>query len=97
MAAEKHWHLVCYDIRDHRRWARVFKILKGTGDHLQYSIFRVHLSRKQLEELRWELEKILHDEDDLMIARLCDSCAKRVIDSRDESMWKRPVPSFEVF
>lgn len=97
MGAEKHWHLICYDIRDRRRWAKVYKILKGIGDHLQLSIFRVHLSRKQLESLRLDLEKILDNEDSLMIARLCSACAKRVIDSKDESIWKEPVPGFEVF
>lgn len=97
MGAEKHWHLVCYDIRDQRRWAKVYKILKGTGDHLQLSIFRVHLSKNQLERLRLDLEKVMNDEDSLMIARLCDSCARRVIDSRDESIWKEPMPGFEVF
>ena len=97
MGAEKHWHLVCCDIRDQRRWAKVYKTLKGTGDHLQLSIFRVHLSKDQLEKLRLDLDKVMDDEDSLMIARLCDSCAKRVIDSRGESIWKEPVPGFEIF
>jgi CRISPR-associated protein Cas2 len=96
MGAEKHWHLVCYDIRDHHRWARIYKLLKGTGEHPQLSIFRVHLSVKQLEKLRLDLENFMEDEDDLLIVRLCDSCAKRVIDSR-EFIWKEPMPGFEVF
>ena len=97
MAENRHWHLVCYDIRDQKRWAKIFKLLKGRGEHLQYSIFRVRLNKTQLEALRWELEKVIADEDDLMIARLCPTCAKRVIDSRDESKWKEPTPAFEIF
>jgi len=31
--------LVCYDIRDQKRWRQVFKIMKGHGEHWQYSVF----------------------------------------------------------
>ena len=46
MAENKMWHLVCYDIRDPKRWRRCFKLLKGYGVSLQYSIFRCYLSRR---------------------------------------------------
>jgi CRISPR-associated protein Cas2 len=97
MGEEKHWHLVCYDIRDPKRWAKAYKILKGCGDHLQLSIFRVEMNKTQLESLRWKLGKILKEEDSLMIARLCSGCAQRVIDSRGEDFWKKPAPKFEIF
>lgn len=96
MGAEKNWHLVCYDVRDPQRWAKVYKILKGTGEHMQLSVFRVHLSGTQLEKLRLDLKKVMEEDDDLMIIRLCDSCAKRVIDTRNESVWKEQAPGFEV-
>nr|QBM02858.1 CRISPR-associated endoribonuclease Cas2 [uncultured archaeon] len=32
-------YLVCYDICDPKRLRRVFKILKGYGEHWQFSIF----------------------------------------------------------
>ncbi|MFN7733288.1 MAG: CRISPR-associated endonuclease Cas2 [Pirellula sp.] len=32
-------YLVCYDIRDPKRWREIFKIMKGHGEHWQYSIF----------------------------------------------------------
>lgn len=97
MSTNKHWHLVCYDIRDPKRWRSTFKILKGVGEHLQYSIFRVKMNKTQLESLRWQLGKILEDEDDLMIVRLCPSCAQRVVDSRDEKKWKESTKNFEIF
>lgn len=97
MGQDKHWHLVCYDIRDPKRWYRVFRILKGCGEHLQYSIFRVRMNKTRLQALRWELSKVMSKEDDLMIARLCPSCAQRVIDSRDPEQWKTPPPNFEIF
>jgi CRISPR-associated protein Cas2 len=94
---DRHWHLVCYDIRDRKRWYKAFKILKGRGEHLQYSIFRVRMNKTQLESLRWELNKILAKEDDLMIARLCPGCAQRIMDSRGEDKWKKPPTAFEIF
>ena len=93
----KHWHLVCYDIREPKRWAKAYKILKGRGEHLQYSIFRLHLNKTQLEALRWELSKILEKEDDLMIVKLCPHCAQNVTDSFDPQRWKESPPKFEIF
>ena len=97
MGAEKHWYLICYDIRDQKRWRQAYKKLKGCGERLQFSIFRLNLSRAQMESLRREIEKILTEEDDLMIVRLCQSCAKRVSDSRPEVDWTKPTPQFEIF
>ena len=97
MADDENWHLVCYDIRDSKRWYRAFKILKGCGEHLQYSIFRVQMNKTRLEALRWELSKVLTDEDDLMIVRLCPGCAQRVIDTRQKGPWAGPTTRFEIF
>jgi CRISPR-associated protein Cas2 len=96
MAVNRNWHLVCYDIRDQKRWSKAFKILKGRGEHLQFSIFRVRLNETQLEELRWKLSQVLTEEDDLMILQLCPRCAKRVIDSRVTTEWEKDPISFEV-
>lgn len=97
MGEDKHWHLICYDIRDQKRWYKTYKILKGAGEHLQYSVFRVQMNKTRLEALRWELSKILTDDDDLMIVRLCPGCAQRVIDSRGTNQWTEPLPKFEMF
>lgn len=97
MGEEKHWHLVCYDIRDPKRWSKAYKILKGSGDHLQLSIFRVEMNKTQLESLRWKMSKILIEEDSLLIARLCPGCAQRVIDSRGDDFWKELPPKIEIF
>lgn len=97
MAQDKNWFLISYDIRDPKRWRKTFKKLKGLGDHLQYSVFRVRMNKMQIEKLRWELAKILADEDDLLIIRLCSSCAQRVIDSRGDKKWKKLPKTFEVF
>ena len=62
MAEGRSWYLVCYDIRDAKRWRCCFKLLKGYGESLQYSVFRCRLTRRQLERLHWELERELAPE-----------------------------------
>ena len=96
MGSHRNWHLVCYDIRNSKRWSQTFKILKGRGEHLQLSVFRVRLTKIQLEELRWELSQILTEEDDLMILQLCPSCAQKVIDSRGSKEWRIDSKGYEI-
>lgn len=95
--SDRHWHLVSYDIRDPRRWRQAYKVLRGTGERLQYSLFRCHLNRTELEALRWQLEKILAPDDDLIIIRLCARCAARVHVRGEESGWNQPRSRFEIF
>jgi CRISPR-associated endonuclease Cas2 len=37
--------LVTYDICEERRLAKVHKIMRGFGDHLQYSVFECQLTQ----------------------------------------------------
>ncbi|MCZ2206830.1 CRISPR-associated endonuclease Cas2 [Cylindrospermopsis raciborskii] len=46
--------LICYDIRDSKRWRKVYKLLEGYRDRVQYSIFRSWLTMRSREKLRWE-------------------------------------------
>jgi CRISPR-associated protein Cas2 len=32
-------YLVCYDITSPKRWRKIFKTMKGHGEHWQYSVF----------------------------------------------------------
>ena len=45
-------YLVSYDIADPKRLKTVFKVMKGWGDHLQFSVFRCDLNPRELVELR---------------------------------------------
>lgn len=92
----KRWRLICYDIRDPKRWRRAHKLLKGFGDPVQLSLFRCRLDDRQLAELRAKLAKILTAEDDLLVIALCPSCAERVLTTNAEEAWDRPPPSFSV-
>lgn len=94
----KHWHLICYDIRDPKRLRKVARMLEGHGTRVQYSVFRVRLDRLALEKLHWELNQILADEDDLLVIPLCPRCAGRIPEhsTGDQSDWADRPSSFRI-
>lgn len=64
-------YLVCYDISDPKRLRRVFKTMRGFGDHLQYSVFRCDLSpQERILLMEAVVPLIHHGEDQVMIADL---------------------------
>ena len=64
-------YLVCYDICDDRRLAKVHKTLRGFGDHLQYSIFECQLTVADLSRCRHRLGDIIdHKVDQVLFVDL---------------------------
>ena len=96
MSAQKRWRLVCYDIRDPARWRRVYRIVCGRGERVQYSIFRCRLDDRQVEHLRWDLSRVIAPEDSLLIIDLCPTCAGHVISRNHIEGWQAQPPSFRV-
>ncbi|MEX2140451.1 MAG: CRISPR-associated endonuclease Cas2 [Pirellulales bacterium] len=96
--AQKHWHLVSYDVRNSKRLRRVAKKLEGYGSRVQFSVFRCRLDREALEKLHWELNEIMHEEDDLLVIPLCDGCAGKVPEhsTGDQSSWSEAPPSYRI-
>lgn len=97
MAENKNDYLICYDIRDPKRWRKVFKLLKGYGENIQYSIFRVRLNQRDREQLRWKLEAILAQEDSLLIAGLCRRCVERIEACNRPEIWAVQHDLHEIF
>ncbi len=63
--------LVCYDIADGKRLRRVYRLMRGFGDHLQHSVFRCLLSERQQAELEGRLvEAIKPSEDQVLFVPL---------------------------
>jgi CRISPR-associated protein Cas2 len=60
-------YIVTYDIADSKRWARVFRIMKGAGQHVQLSVFSCDLSARQREALALELSEVIHARDDQVL------------------------------
>lgn len=57
-------YLVCYDIADERRLARVYAFLKQRGIHIQYSVFHCRLAWPELLELKSRLQGLIDDDED---------------------------------
>jgi CRISPR-associated protein Cas2 len=53
-------YIVTYDICNPKRLRKVFKLMRGYGDHLQLSVFRCELSRRELIELKARLSAVIH-------------------------------------
>jgi CRISPR-associated protein Cas2 len=64
----RRFYLVSYDVTDDRRRDRVYGLLLGYGDHVQFSVFCCQLNDREKVCLRRELsERINHDEDQALI------------------------------
>lgn len=94
MATDRRWKLVCYDVRDPGRWRKVHRIVRGHGSRLQYSVFRCRLDDRGTERLRWELAKVMLEEDRLLIVDLCPRCSGRVVSSGAGAGWDDEAPTF---
>ena len=57
-------YLVCYDICDEKRLRKVFKIMRGYGDHLQYSVFERQFTGRDLARCRAELANVINNGED---------------------------------
>lgn len=92
----KNWHLITYDVRDDKRLKRVARIMEGYGTRIQYSVFRCHLSDRQVERLRWEIACVTENNDDMMIVRLCPHCVARLRKNNPEVDWPETPKKWHV-
>lgn len=60
-------YIVTYDICDPKRLTKVFKTMRGWGDHLQYSVFECQLTRSELISLRGQLKEIINESQDQVL------------------------------
>lgn len=60
-------YLVCYDICDDKRLRKVHKLMRGFGDHLQYSVFECQLTAMDLVRCRSQLSEIIHHAEDQVL------------------------------
>jgi CRISPR-associated protein Cas2 len=58
---------VAYDISDEKRLRQVFRIMRGFGEHLQFSIFECQFTTADLARCRARLGSIIHHRDDQVI------------------------------
>ncbi|WP_373529322.1 CRISPR-associated endonuclease Cas2 [Nostoc sp.] len=94
MAEQKNCYLICYDIRNPKRWRKAYKLLEGYGERIQYSIFRCVMNQRDREKLRWELETILAKEDCILFVRLSDRCVQDIPKYNRPGTWENTNKPF---
>lgn len=59
--------IVTYDIRDPKRLRKVFKVCKGFGLHLQYSVFECDLTDMERTQLEEKLKAVINQNEDQVL------------------------------
>jgi CRISPR-associated protein Cas2 len=96
MAEPKRWYIICYDIRDPKRWRKAYKLFQGYGESLQFSVFRCQLNQRDREKLRWELSKILASDDKLILIGICPRCAEHIPLYNQPGAWPQESQPFRI-
>jgi CRISPR-associated protein Cas2 len=60
-------YLVCYDIRNAKRLARVARMMRGFGDRIQYSVFECRFNDAALVRCRFELGAVINQKHDQVL------------------------------
>lgn len=60
----EHLYVITYDIADNKRWRRVFRIMNGFGEWLQFSVFQCRLDRMRIVQLEADLHDAIHHQED---------------------------------
>lgn len=64
-------YLISYDVSDDKRRTKLFNVLQGEGDHVQYSVFFCDLNPTEAARLRARITEIInHGEDQVLILDL---------------------------
>ena len=63
----RHLYIVSYDISDRVRWARVYKTMRGFGEHLQLSVFQCDLTPAQRVRMKAVLSEVIDHEQDQVV------------------------------
>jgi len=83
--------LVTYDISDPRRLRRVFRLMKGYGEHWQKSVFHCNLGPAKRQRLETRLREIIHHTHDQVLIVDMGSNARAARDNCQSV--GRPLPS----
>jgi CRISPR-associated protein Cas2 len=60
-------YIVTYDICDDKRLRAVFRLMRGYGEHMQYSVFRCELSDLERVELIAQLTETINMNEDQVL------------------------------
>ncbi len=73
--------IFAYDISSNRRRNKVAKLLETFGDRVNYSVFELFISEKQIHQLVSKLSKMIrHKTDKVLVYRICRKCTDKKIE-----------------
>ena len=93
----RHSFIVTYDICDPKRLRKVFKLCKGYGVHLQFSVFECDLSSIEKIAMETQLREIIHSGEDQILfidLGLSNSRGELAITSVGQSYTRFDLPCF---
>lgn len=71
--------MVAYDVTDDRRRTRLFKAMKGFGQHTQFSVFECHLDHKEQARMLRRISKVIDvKEDKVKVYAVCQDCFEQI-------------------
>ena len=80
-----------YDIVDDKRRNKIFELLSGNGNHVQYSVFFCDLNQKEQAQLRLDIRAVINDKED-QILFIDMGLAEGAIEMRVEAIGKPYTP-----
>lgn len=84
--------LVSYDISEPKRWRKVFKLMKGYGEHVQYSVFICQLTDLQEAELKVKLEEVVHRQEDQVMFVQIGPVTRNQLEKRISTVGREYMP-----
>lgn len=88
--------VVCYDIVDDKRRAKVAKLLAGYGLRVQYSVFECDISLQRVDELERRLRHAINDEEDDVRFYPLDEGEVQKIRLLGRAELNRPMPAYMI-
>ena len=99
MGTPRHHYLILYDISSDKRREKVRKLLLSWGGKFQYSVFALHCTQLEIEQVRCEIVRKLEPDttDRVAVVRLCAGCAERVVLHGDPlEPFELEIPDFHI-
>lgn len=57
-------YLITYDIADPKRWRKIYRLMEGRGQWLQYSVFQCRLNPEQRAQIIADLTALIAERED---------------------------------
>jgi CRISPR-associated protein Cas2 len=63
----EHLYIVTYDIREPRRWRKVYQAMHAFGERLQLSVFQCRLGKERVLRLEDVLKRLVDQQEDHVV------------------------------